>query len=94
MDKNKIIEMLETVHDPELGLDIWTMGLIYDINIIDEKTVKILMTYTSPLCPLGEEIQEDIKKSLKQLGFENVIIEVTFSPPWKPSSELRTALGI
>lgn len=86
--------MLETVNDPELGIDVWTMGLIYDINIIDDKTVKILMTYTSPLCPLGEEIQEEIKKSLKQAGVENLKIEVTFSPLWKPSPELRTALGI
>ena len=94
MDKNKVIEMLETVVDPELGIDVWTLGLIYDINIIDEKSVKILMTYTSPLCPLGEEIQKDIKKSLKQAGFENVKMEVTFSPPWKPSPEIRSAFGI
>ena len=45
MDKNKVIEMLETVFDPELGIDVWTMGLIYDINIIDEKTVKILSVF-------------------------------------------------
>lgn len=93
-DKNHVIEMLETVHDPELGIDVWTMGLIYDINIIDEKSIKILMTYTSPLCPLGEEIQEEIKKGMRQLGFKNIKIEVTFSPPWKPKPELRTALGI
>lgn len=94
MDKNKIIEILETVFDPELGIDVWTLGLIYDINIINEKTVKILMTYTSPMCPLGEEIQDDIKNSLKQAGFEDVKIEVTFSPPWMPNGELRSALGI
>lgn len=92
--KDDIIQMLETVFDPELGIDVWTLGLIYDINIINEKTVKILMTYTSPMCPLGEEIQDDIKNSLKQAGFEDVKIEVTFSPLWKPSTDLRSALGI
>ena len=94
IDKNKVIEMLETVNDPELGIDIWTMGLIYDINIQDNKNIKILMTYTSPLCPLGEELQQNILNSLKQLGFENIKIEVTFNPPWKPSEDLRQALGI
>lgn len=94
ISKEKVIEMLETVLDPELGVDVWTMGLIYDINIIDEKSVKILMTFTSPLCPVGEELVNDVTVSLKQLGFENVKVEVTFSPPWKPSAELREAMGV
>jgi metal-sulfur cluster biosynthetic enzyme len=94
ISKEKVIEILETVFDPELGVDVWTMGLIYDINIIDEKNVKILMTFTSPLCPVGEELVEDITVSLKQLGFENVKVEVTFNPPWTPSAELREAMGV
>jgi metal-sulfur cluster biosynthetic enzyme len=94
MEKQKVIEMLETVADPELGIDVWTMGLIYDINIIDEKNIKILMTFTSPMCPLGDSIKEEVEKSIKQLGFKNVKIEITFNPPWKPSQKLREALGI
>lgn len=94
MEKQKVIEMLETVMDPELGIDVWTMGLIYGINIIDEENIKILMTFTSPMCPLGDIIKEEVEKSIKQLGFKNIKIEITFNPPWKPSQKLREALGI
>ena len=94
IDKKKVIEMLETVMDPEVGVDIWTMGLVYDISIVDEKNIKIIMTYTSPMCPLGDEIKADVRQAMKVLGFEDVEIEVTFEPPWEPSKELREALGV
>ena len=94
VSREEVIEMLETVEDPEIGLDIWTMGLVYDIDIKNDDEVDITMTYTSPMCPLGEEIKEDVTQSLKLLKFKKVIIKVTFEPPWKPSEELRVALGV
>lgn len=94
INKDKVIELLETIDDPEMGVDIWTMGLIYDINIKDEKSVNITMTYTSPMCPLGEQLQNDIRSTLKQSGVENIEIEVTFDPPWKPPDKLREAMGV
>lgn len=93
LDKNKVIEALETVIDPELGIDVWTIGLIYDINIIDDNRIKLLMTYTTPACPAGPQLQQGIRSSLSNLGFNKIDIEITFDPPWKPSEELRIALS-
>ncbi len=92
--KEQIIEMLETVMDPEIGLDIHTMGLIYDIQIRGEKEIYILMTFTSPMCPVGDFLKQEVTDSMRELGFSAVDIEITFEPPWKPSPELREALGI
>lgn len=92
--KESIIEILETVLDPELNIDVWTLGLIYDITIISEEQVEILMTYTTPFCPLGPQIQAEIKDALRSIGFTAVDIEVTFEPAWKPSSDLRIILGV
>ena len=92
--REQIIEMLETVTDPELGLDIWTMGLVYEIDIKSDTHLQLLITYTSPMCPAGPIIQQEITDSMRQIGFSAVEIEVTFDPPWKPTDKLRAALGI
>jgi metal-sulfur cluster biosynthetic enzyme len=92
--KKQIIEMLETVIDPELGVDVYTMGLIYEIDIKDDKSVRIVMTFTSPMCPAGEEIKSEVFDSMKILGYESIDVQVTFEPPWVPSQELRDALGV
>ncbi|HLC85482.1 MAG TPA: metal-sulfur cluster assembly factor [Candidatus Nanoarchaeia archaeon] len=91
----QIIEMLKTVNDPEIGVDVYTLGLIYDISIKDEKTVDIKMTFTSVHCPYGPLIVEEIEKGLKdQLKFSAVNVNVVFEPKWEPSEELKAALGI
>ena len=91
--KEQIIERLETVMDPEVNMDIWTMGLIYDIRI-EGDTVRITMTYTTPLCPAGPILQQQIRNEVMTLGFANVTIEVTFDPPWKLPDALRAMLGV
>jgi metal-sulfur cluster biosynthetic enzyme len=91
--KETIIEALKTVKDPEVHLDIWTMGLIYNLDI-QGNTVKILMTYTTPFCPWGTDLQEQIKSTLRDEGVRKIEITVTFDPPYKMPSELRTMLGI
>lgn len=92
-DVKKILEA--HVEDPELGIDIVTLELVYDVNIIDDKTVEIKMTFTSPMCPFGPELVADVKKQLMHhLEFDSVIVDVVFDPPWKPSDELKAALGI
>lgn len=92
--KENIIEILKQVNDPEIQLDVWTMGLIYDIKIEDKK-VMITMTMTTPACPYGPMMLEDVKKQvLSGTGAEDVRIEVTFEPPWQPSEELRAMLGV
>ena len=92
--KENIIEELKKIQDPELGIDIWTLGLIYQINIIDQAKVHLLITFTSPMCPAGGLIISKIQENLKDMGFKTVDVEVTFDPAWQPSEELRTALGI
>lgn len=99
--KEKIIETLKTVKDPEVNLDVWTMGLIYNIEIKEKRIknkegneVKILMTYTTPFCPWGPQLNEDIEKTLKAAGAKKVDIEITFDPPYKMPEELRTILGV
>jgi len=91
--KEQVIERLETIMDPEIHTDIWTLGLIYDIVIKGER-VHITMTYTTPMCPAGPMIQDEIRNELLSLGFSGVDIEVTFDPPWQPSSALRIMMGV
>lgn len=87
---------LQTVYDPELGLDIVSLGLIYDIQI-HQNTVHILMTLTTPGCPMHDAIGIGAEWALKQLpGVTNVEIELTWTPPWNPShmsEAARVALG-
>jgi len=99
MDKEQIKEKLKEVKDPELGIDIVTLGLVRDISIDDEsKTgvsgVEVLMTLTTPFCPFAEDLIAEVENSLEAMGFENARVELTFEPPWEPSEELRMQLGI
>lgn len=92
--KERVIEILKTIEDPELHLDIWTLGLVYEINIKNENEIHFVITYTTPMCPFGPVIKQKITEEMRSLGFGVVDIEVAFDPPWEPSEELRTALGI
>ena len=67
--------------------------LIYDIKIVDDG-VDILMTLTSPFCPFGNEIVVSVEKAVKKLGVDEVRVDITFEPAWKPTAELRAILGI
>jgi metal-sulfur cluster biosynthetic enzyme len=89
----QIIETLKTVKDPEVHIDVWTMGLIYNLEIKDD-IINILMTYTTPFCPWGPDLQENIKSVLQDLGVKTVNIEVTFDPPYNMPEALRATLGI
>ena len=90
--KDQIIEQLKLVKDPELGIDIHTLGLIYEITVGDEG-IDILMTLTSPFCPFGDKIIADIEQRLTKLHPE-VRIDITFEPEWEPNEEIRLMLGI
>lgn len=95
LSEEKIINSLKTIKDPELGLDIVSLGLIYKITIDNEK-VAILMTMTFPGCPYGPRLVEETKKKALKFAKE-VSVEVTFNPPWdlnKISSEAKLFLGI
>lgn len=92
--KELLIEnVFKKYEDPELNIDVWTLGLIYGVKI-EGRQVKVTLTFTSPLCPFGPQMVEDLKKLILDLGAEKVEIEITFTPPWKPSDELREMLGV
>ena len=97
VEKEKVIEVLKKVYDPEIQCDIWSLGLVYNIEIADKK-VKILMTFTSPMCPYGPALMEDVRRNVSSVeGVGEVNIELTFSPVWGPdkmTEEARMALGI
>ena len=94
LTKEKVISVLKEVDDPELHMDIWTMGLVYKVEIKEDK-VHILMTLTSPMCPYGGALLEDVKASVKKVkGVKKVEVELTFDPPWKPGEGFREMMGL
>ena len=96
MDKETIIENLRNVFDPEISLNVYDLGLIYN-NTIKEKHVDILMTLTSAFCPAADYIVEDIKQAVISSGAETVDVNITFDPQWGPdqiSEDGKLILGI
>jgi metal-sulfur cluster biosynthetic enzyme len=94
ISKDEIIEeVFKKYDDPEIGIDIWTLGLIYDVTVENEN-VKVLLTFTSPMCPYGPQMVDDLKEIITNRGGKSVEVEVTFEPPWEPSEELREMLGV
>ena len=87
--KTKIIDILKQCYDPEIPIDLWNLGLIYDINITttedNKNDVKITMSLTTPGCTMGQHMADDIKNKVKALEKINSIeVTVTFDPPWTP----------
>lgn len=98
LTKKTVKKQLEKVFDPELGISIVDLGLIYKIEI-KNNTVKILMTLTTIGCPLFSLIEKEMKDKLKELGFkeENISLELTFDPPWsieRMSEKAKVLLGL
>lgn len=78
-----ILEKVKEVIDPELHISIVDLGLIYDVKINDDKEVHLIMTLTTPGCPMGHTIAEDVERSVLGMeGVKDALIEVTFEPPW------------
>ena len=97
--KEQVLEKLKAVDDPELHVSIVDLGLIYNINITGKNDVEILMTLTTPGCPLTAYFADLITNKIKELPeVRNVEIKLTFDPPWDPSKiqseELRMELGL
>ncbi|MBI3634502.1 MAG: DUF59 domain-containing protein [Candidatus Yonathbacteria bacterium] len=93
--KEDIIQKLKLVKDPEIEIDIWTLGLIYKITL-EEDGVEILMTLTTPLCPFADDLIALVEKKVSELGYDEgeVCVELTFEPLWQPSDEVKMLLGI
>ncbi len=93
--KEQVIEVLKGINDPELYMDIYTLELIRELRIEDDGTVYIKMTFTSPMCPYGPQLLDEVQVKVKNLeGVKEVKIDLDFNPPWQPSPELRATLGV
>jgi metal-sulfur cluster biosynthetic enzyme len=94
--REEVVEALHQVEDPELGMDIVDLGLLYDVDV-EGSTVKVSYTLTSMGCPAGPMIQEDIDRVVRELpGVDEVASELTFEPPWSPelmSDDAKFILG-
>jgi len=94
----KIIKVIKTIFDPEIPVDIYELGLIYDIMINEDFDVKIIMTLTTPNCPVAETLPVDVEDKVKTVpGVKSAKVEITFEPPWSQelmSDEAKLELGM
>lgn len=94
----EIISVLKTVYDPEIPVDIYELGLIYDVQISDDADVKIIMTLTTPNCPVAETLPQEVKDKVAEVELVNSVdLELTFEPSWNKdmmSEEAKFELGM
>ncbi len=95
--KDQVVEALGTVNDPELGIDIWNLGLVYEVDVNENNDVKVDFTLTTMGCPIGPMIDEEIRNATQFIeGIGEVTTELVMYPPWTPekmSPLARSALG-
>lgn len=96
--EDEIVWMLKTVYDPEIPVNIYDLGLIYNVDIDDDKNVTITMTLTAPNCPAADFILEDVRFKVESIkAVNNVIVNLTFEPEWNRdmlSEEAKLELGL
>ena len=96
--RKDIITNLKKVYDPEIPVDIWELGLIYNISIKEDNHVDVTMTLTSPNCPVAETLPMEVEQAVLQTeGVKSVNLELTFDPPFTPdmmSEEAKFSLGM
>jgi metal-sulfur cluster biosynthetic enzyme len=95
--REEVVEALKTVNDPELGIDIWHLGLVYEVDVNEEGDVKIDFTLTTMGCPIGPMLDEEIKQATGHIeGIGEVTTELVMYPPWSPEKMdplAKSALG-
>ena len=94
----KIVRVLKTIYDPEIPVDIYELGLIYDVMVNEDEEVKILMTLTTPNCPVAESLPMEVEEKVKSMDeVKDCEVEITFDPPWTQdlmSEEAKLELGM
>lgn len=94
----KIVRVLKTIYDPEIPVDIYELGLIYDVFVNEDYDVKILMTLTTPNCPVAETLPVEVEEKVKSIDeVKGAEVEITFDPPWSQnlmSEEAKLELGL
>ena len=95
---DKIVGVLKSIFDPEIPVDIYELGLIYDVLVNEDSEVKILMTLTTPNCPVAETLPKEVEEKVKSLDeVTDAEVEITFDPPWSQdliSEEAKLELGL
>ncbi len=95
---DKIVRVLKTIYDPEIPVDIYELGLIYDVLVNEDYEVKILMTLTTPNCPVAETLPLEVEEKVKSINeIKDAEVEITFDPPWSQdlmSEEAKLELGM
>ena len=90
--KEKIIEEIKKIYDPEIPVNIYELGLIYDIKVEDKNTAKVKMTLTSPNCPVAESLPKEVKDGIMQVeGIDNVDLDLVWDPPWNQTMMTEAA---
>lgn len=81
--EERVILALKTVYDPEIPVDVYELGLIYNVEVNDDASVDVTMTLTSPSCPVAEELPEEVREKVAQtMGVSAARVDLTFEPPW------------
>jgi len=96
--KENVIEALKKVYDLEIGFDIYNLGMIYGVEVDDDNNVEVIMTLTTPACPMSNFLTGNAKKAVEEIeGVGEVKVNLVFDPPWTPkliSDEVKKALGL
>ncbi|MDT0294557.1 SUF system Fe-S cluster assembly protein [Mesonia ostreae] len=94
----KVVDVIKTIYDPEIPVDIYELGLIYDVFVNENYDVKVLMTLTTPNCPVAESLPQEVEERIKSIDKVNdAEVEITFDPPWTQelmSEEAKLELGM
>ena len=97
INNDDLVKALKTVFDPEIPVDIYELGLIYDVFVNEDNEVKILMTLTSPNCPVAESLPQEVEEKIRSIDeVKSAEVEITFDPPWTKdlmSEEAKLELG-
>ena len=91
--ENRVIDVLKSIYDPEIPVDIYELGLIYEVKVADDAYVEISMTLTSPACPVAESLPNEVEEKVKRIqGVSGAKVEITFEPPWDRSMMSEAAM--
>jgi len=94
----KIVKVIKTIYDPEIPVDVYELGLIYDVFVNENYGVKILMTLTTPNCPVAESLPQEVEDKVRSISVvTSAEVEITFDPPWSQdlmSEEAKLELGM